>query len=243
MSTSSQVHLYGDYGSQPTRAVYVLLAHYKIPFTFHQVNVGTLDQYKPEYKKINPNAKVPAMVDKLVDGSEVVLYESHTIMRYIFETRQLPDHLYPKDNHKLRAKIDEYLDWHHNGLRLGAGGYIFRKYISPLTGKPAPKEAIVESLALLKRALKLMDTYWLSNSEYLVGNQLTLADISAACELNQITASNQAPLIEQFPKVSKWLKKINEELPAMKEVNDKGLPMLAKYFKKIDKQEQEQAKL
>jgi hypothetical protein len=39
---------------------------------------------------------------------------------------------------KKRAKVDEYLDWHHNGLRLGAGGYFFRKYVSPITGKPAP---------------------------------------------------------------------------------------------------------
>ena len=105
---------------------------------------------------MNPNAKVPA----LTDGKDINLFESHTILRYIHETRQLPDSLYPRSDLRKRAKVDEYLDWHHNGLRLGAGGYLFRKYISPLTGKPAPKEAIEESLQILKRALKLMETYW-----------------------------------------------------------------------------------
>ena len=53
------------------------------------------------------------------------------------ETRNLPDHWFPRDPVK-RAKVEEYLDWHHNGLRLGAGGYLFRKYITPFTGKTAP---------------------------------------------------------------------------------------------------------
>jgi hypothetical protein len=55
------------------------------------------------------------------------------------------------------------LDWHHNGLRLGAGGYFFRKYMSPLTGKPAPKELIQESLMILQKALTLMENYWLKD--------------------------------------------------------------------------------
>ena len=105
--------------------------------------MGTLDQYKPEFKQINPNGKVPALID-----GDLNLYESHTILRYLHQTRpdKMPDSLYPTKDLRKRAKIDEYLDWHHNGLRLGAGGYLFRKYVSPLTGKAAPKEAIQESL-------------------------------------------------------------------------------------------------
>jgi len=67
----------------------------------------------------------------------VNLSESHTILKYLHETRSLPDHWFPRDSVK-RAKVEEYLDWHHNGLRLGAGGYLFRKYITPFTGKTAP---------------------------------------------------------------------------------------------------------
>ena len=129
--------LFGDYGSQPTRAVYLFLLMNKVPFDFKEVRVLKMEQYFPEFKKVNPNAKVPA----IADGEVVRLFESHTILRYVHESRGLPDHWYPKDPRK-RAKVDEYLDWHHNGLRLGAGGYLFRKYISPFTGKEAPKEAI-----------------------------------------------------------------------------------------------------
>lgn len=117
----------------------------------------------------------------ITDG-ELNLFESHTILRYIHATRKLPDHWYPEDPRQ-RAKVDEYLDWHHNGLRLGAGGYIFRKYISPFTGKPAPKEAIQESLELFKRALGLMERCWLKENPYIAGKEISIADLSAACEL------------------------------------------------------------
>ena len=143
-----------------------------------EVRVMKMEQYTPEFKKINPNGKVPAIVD-----GNVNLFESHAILKYIHATRNLADHWYPKDP-RARAKVDEYLDWHHNGLRLGAGGFIFRKYVSPFTGKPAPKEAIEESKVIFKRALSLMEKYWLQgDKKYLISDQPTIADVSAACEL------------------------------------------------------------
>ena len=169
--------LMGDYASQPTRAVLCFLQINKVPFEFKEVRVMKMEQYSPEFKKVNPNGKVPAITD-----GDVNMFESHTILRYIQETTGLPDHWYPKDPRK-RAKVDEYLDWHHNGLRLGAGGYLFRKYISPFTGKAAPKEAIQESVMIFKKALSLMETYWLASTPYLTGSEPTIADLSAACEL------------------------------------------------------------
>jgi glutathione S-transferase len=77
---------------------------------------------------------VPAISDKKYN---VNVYESHTILRYLHTTRCTADHWYPSCLRK-RAKVDEYLDWHHTNLRAGAGGYFFKKYMSPLTGKPAP---------------------------------------------------------------------------------------------------------
>ena len=113
--------------------------------------------------------------------------------------------------------------------------WIFRKYVSPLTGKPAPKEAIEESIVILKKALKLMDFYFLKTDTqpYLMGTELTIADISAACELAQITATNQAGIIQDFPRVSKWLDRVLD-LPGMKEIHQKILPLLKKSFQKTD---------
>ncbi len=137
-----------------------------------------LEQYAPEFKKINPNGKVPAITD---NGFH--LNESHTILRYLATTKNCADHWYPSDPRK-RARVDEYLDWHHTNIRLGAGGYFFRKYVSAMTGKPAPDSLIKESFDMIKKSLTFIEKYWFSHNEnYIFGDKMTIADLSLACEL------------------------------------------------------------
>lgn len=228
--------LYGDYGSQPTRACFVFLKMNKVPFEFKEVRVTKLEQYTPEFKKVNPNAKVPAISD-----GQVNLFESHTILRYLHDSRKLADHWYPA-NPRLRAKVDEYLDWHHNGLRLGAGGYFFRRYISPMTGKPASDELIAETLVIFKKSLGLLENYWLKETPYLCGNEITIADLSAACELAQSTA---VPLLvetmQKYPKVRAWHERMLA-IPEMKEVHDKALPGLKKFAQIMEEKRAKEAK-
>ena len=47
-------------------------------------------------------------------------------MTYLVGKYKLPDHWYPSDLQK-RAKVDEYLHWHHLFLRRGAANIIFQK--------------------------------------------------------------------------------------------------------------------
>ena len=122
----------------------------------------------------------------------------------------MPDHWYPK-NLAQRAQVNEYLDWHHNNIRLGAGGYFFRKYVSPVTGKPAPQKSIEESWFLLDKSLKLIEAKWLSknNKKYLFGNKMTIADLSLYCELCQMKAI-KFDFEKQCPKIKAWMKRMEE---------------------------------
>ena len=83
----------------------------------------------------------------------------------------------------------------------------------------------------LSKSLKLMETYWLKNESqtYLCGNDITIADISGACELAQLLATDKATEINKYPKVQKWLNNMLS-LPEMQEVHDKVIPMLKKSF-------------
>ena len=51
---------------------------------------------------------------------------SSAILKYLVTKYNLPDHWYPADTEK-RAKIEEYLNWHATGMRLGTGNYMFSK--------------------------------------------------------------------------------------------------------------------
>ena len=58
---------------------------------------------------------------------------------------------------------------------------------------------------------------WLSEHEFLVDNEITIADISAACELYQ--GKFIAMDLNQWPKVSAWLKRIVEDIPEVNEMH------------------------
>ena len=71
----------------------------------------------PEFAKISPMKKVPAMSEIDTRTGEVFnLAESHTIMRYLANSRGITDPWYPADPRK-RAIVDMYLDQHHSFLR------------------------------------------------------------------------------------------------------------------------------
>ena len=157
--------LFGDYHSQPSRAIFAFCLMTKIPHVVSEVKVMNLDQYKEEFKKLNPNGKVPAILDHGFN-----LYESHTILRYLATSRDCPDHWYPTD-FKKRAKINEYLDWHHNNIRLGAGVYFFRKYVSGLTGKPAPASLIQESYDMIEKSCSTIEKmFFYHDKTYMFGD-------------------------------------------------------------------------
>ncbi len=58
--------------------------------------------------------------------SMMICYDSAAIMKYLAQKYSIPDHWYPSDLEK-RAKINEYLDWHHQNLRVGAAHTIFHQ--------------------------------------------------------------------------------------------------------------------
>jgi glutathione S-transferase len=127
--------LYGDTYSQPVRAVYTFMKVEEIPFTFKTVNLMKGENKSKEYlEKVHPGGKVPVLRD-----GDFVLFESHAIMRYLHAKycsgKASADHWYPAKDPVQRAKIDMYLDWHHQNTRQGLTNYILYRFLYPLINK------------------------------------------------------------------------------------------------------------
>ncbi|CAF3881204.1 unnamed protein product, partial [Rotaria sp. Silwood1] len=132
-----------------------------------------------EYKQVNPAGQVPSIVD-----NDFHLDESHTIMRYICTSRNLPNHYYPNDI-KQRAKVDYWLDWHHMNLRHGSLRLIKVNFLGPTKkySQQTIDELRKEGDNVLKSSMSFMEEA-LSKSNYLAGgNQFSIADIALACEV------------------------------------------------------------
>lgn len=126
-----------------------------------------------------------------------------------------------------------YLDWHHNNIRMGAGGYMFRKYFSALMDKDgvgASEYSIKESYNLMERSLKFIQKIWLPlnhNTKFMFGDFPTIADLSLACELANMEGIKY-PLKEKFPSIHKFLYVNMMSIPGFKKIHDKGVPNVVK---------------
>ena len=83
---------------------------------------------KDEYVKEYIMGSVPCIKDK-----NFVLGESNSIMRYLANSRNIDNNLFPKDQKK-RALIDNYLDWHLGNTRVASSSLIEGKLLAPMFG-------------------------------------------------------------------------------------------------------------
>lgn len=140
-----------------------------LAYELHGVNVRAGEQKLPEFLALNPNAKVPVLVDSDgADGTRFVLTESAAILVYIAEKT---GKLIPQTGVE-RARVFEQLFFHASALSpsFGQAGY-FQKFAP----EPLP-HAIDRFLVEANRLVDLLEVT-LGERSYIVGEELTIADI------------------------------------------------------------------
>src|ERR1700680_1525418 len=86
-----------------------MLEEVGIPYEAHAIDIGKDEQFKPEFLKISPNNRIPAIVDREDDFS---LRESGAILLYLAEKA---GKLMPTERHK-RFRVTEWLMWQMGGI-------------------------------------------------------------------------------------------------------------------------------
>ena len=160
----------------------------------HPVNIGTGDQFEPEFLKISPNNKVPALTDPHgPDGKPISVFESGAILLYLAAKT---GKFLPKTD---RQKYD-VLQW----LMFQMGG------VGPMLGQAhhfriyAPEKieyAVNRYTNEAKRLYGVMDRQ-LSTRKFIAGNQYTIADIAIFPWLR--SWQNQGIDWADFPHLKKW---------------------------------------
>ncbi|EDW74955.1 uncharacterized protein Dwil_GK15954 [Drosophila willistoni] len=202
---ANSLKFYYDFLSQPSRVLWMSLKLSKTPFEACPVALRKREQLTDEYKKINRFQKVPSLVD-----NDFHLSESVAMVRYLAAKGQLSEQLYPKAL-KDRARIDEYLEWQHSNVRLPCGQYFRDAWLYPangIKGKPKPEE-VDKMIKAVNVSLGSLERFWL-DKEFLIGSNLTIADLFGAAEINQIKLCQYNVNEQQFPKVAKWLDRVRE---------------------------------
>ncbi|MBL0220119.1 MAG: glutathione S-transferase family protein [Myxococcales bacterium] len=153
----------------------------------------------PEFLALNPNGAVPTLVD-----GEFALTESRAIMQYL-ASKKPESGLLPKDE-MARADVTRWQFWDASHFSPQCATLAFERILKKMMGLGEPNEAkITEALANFRRFGAVLDAR-LKGKQYLVGNALTLADLTVASSL--MYAKQADVPVAEFPNVEAWLGRI-----------------------------------
>jgi GST-like protein len=180
------------WGTPNGRKVSILLEELAVPYTVHAIDISKGQQFTPEFLAVNPNGKIPAIVDQDADGGPLAVFESGAILMYLAEKS---GKFWPKD---LRARyaVTEWLMFQMGGLGPMAGQtHHFRRF--------APEKiayAIDRYTNETKRIYGVMNKR-LSASPYLAGDY-SIADM--ACYPWVARHEWQTIDLGEFPDLKRW---------------------------------------
>jgi GST-like protein len=193
--------------SPNVQKIYIMLEETKLPYKEHFVDVWKGEQYAPDFIKVNPNSKIPAIVDHEGPGGKPYsVVESGAILMYLAEKS---GKFLPKDMAKKYDAL-QWLFFQTSGIGPNFGQFTHFKLF-------APKEkdhsySMARHTTEVKRLYEVMEKR-LAKSAYLGGDEYSIADIATfPWTRNHDT---QGVKWEDNPNLARWFKAIDER-PAVK---------------------------
>jgi len=158
----------------------IMLEETGLPYEVHRVDFGKNDQLSPEFLSLNPNNKIPAIIDPDGPGGQPLpLWESGAILLYLAEKT---GKLLPADP-ALRYQTIQWLMFQMGGLgpMFGQLGF-FHKFAGKDYDDKRPRDRYV---AESKRLLAVLDKH-LEGRSWIMGEEYTIADIATFPWVNNL---------------------------------------------------------
>ena len=207
--------------SPTVQRIFLMVEECGLKYSIKPVDVWNEEQYKPEFLKINPLAKVPAIVDHDgPGGTPYTLFESGAILIYLAEKTSK---FIPHDP----VKRYDTLQWLF--VQTSSVGPMFGQLVHWSKFAPQPQE--YGNTRYRSQVLKLYDLFEqrLSANAYLIGSDYTIADIAAFPWLRNVALLNID--LAKFPAIKKYVETIEAReatkrmlaiLPTLKSVREKA---------------------
>jgi len=189
----------------------IMLEECGLPYRLVPVNIRTGDQFKPEFLKISPNNRMPAIVDHDPPGGgeAVSVFESGAILQYVAEKtgKFLPEDL------RGRYEALQWLNWQMGGLgpMAGQAGHFYLY---------APQFVPAEQLAYgQKRYGNEVNRLFGVLSKHLAGRPFVAGDYSIADMAIWpwiVGYKNFGQKLEEFPDLRRWFREIGKRPGVLK---------------------------
>ena len=180
------------------RKASIALEEMGLPYTVHAVDISKDEQFKPEFLKISPNNRIPAIVDR---DNGLSLMESGAILTYLGDKS---GKLLPKSGDK-RWKTIEWLNWQMGGVGPMFGQWNhFGAYAEEKL--PYAIERYTNEVKRLTRVLnkRLEEEHWLAGDEYSMADIITFPWLRTAVEASPRFAERGYIHLDEYPAVKRW---------------------------------------
>lgn len=166
----------GKASSINVRKVLWTCAELDLPHEREDWGSGFRSTETPEFRKLNPNALVPVLVE-----DDFVLWESNSICRYLAASRARTD-LLPAEP-RARAQVEHWMDWQATELN-NAWRYVFMGLVrqSPAHADPQLLREGAEGWA---RHMQMLEAQLQATGAYAAGGEFTLADVVLGLSVNR----------------------------------------------------------
>ena len=179
------------------RKVSIMLEECKLPYRVHEINIGQDQQFSPEFIALNPNSKIPAIVDtEGPDGKPISMMESGAILIYLAEKT---GKLMPAGRDRLVA-----LQWLM--FQMGGVGPMFGQVHHFLRAAKEPVPYAIERYTKETRRLYGVLDARLKDHEYLA-DEYSIADIATYPWVARYEWHKTR--LEDYPEVKRWFAAIS----------------------------------
>jgi GST-like protein len=184
--------------------VSIMLEEIGLPYEVHAVNIGKNESWTPEFLSLNPNGKIPAIVDPDgLGGRPLGLFESGAILLYLAEKtgKLLPDD---------PAQRYETIQWVF--FQMAAVGPMFGQlgFFHKFAGREiADKRPLERYRAESRRLLGVLDER-LAGRDWIMGDVYTIADISLVGWVRNLIGFYEARDLVDFDRLTQvpaWLER------------------------------------
>src|SRR5262249_39434058 len=162
--------------STVSRPVSLFVAEKNLPVEMQVVDLMKGEHMGPDYSSKNPSKQVP-----LLEEGDWRIPESSAILKYLAARFDCPE--YPKDL-KQRAQVDAAMDWTNTMLYRDFGYGLLYPQIFPHHKRPTDEQhkgTIAWGKTKCQGALAILDKDWIGKNDYMVNNQISIADYFAVC--------------------------------------------------------------
>ena len=191
------------------RKVHIFLEETGLPYNVHAIEIGKGDQFKPDFLKISPNNKMPALLDRDGPGGKPIsVFESGAILIYLADKTS---RFLPREPHKYYDVL-QWLMWQMGGFGPMLGQAHHFLHYAPEKIEYAMSRYRNEA----NRLYRVLNTQ-LTGREWVAAGEYTIADM--AIFPWSIAPERQDVNIDDYPNVKRWRAAMNAR-PAVKRALD-----------------------